>query len=323
MRILLVALVAALGCSKAPPAATPANQAPAPDYRATADDVLGFLPAQTDFVVGVDVVALRGSALWQKFEPQLLQALGAGLEKFRNTCGFDPLRTIERVTMAVTPLEGDRVKGVFVVRGVDTTKTLDCMTAEAKKEGTQVTNDRGVLIMTKKDKDPTMVGATVVGPSTLVVQLDDSVTYDSVTAVLAAGTPLRTSPTFMRLYERREPGSSLWMMANGNSKAFEQMAGMGMRPKSLDGSLTVTDRFALALRMTMGTPDEATRLAAELDKVKGPFGSMVERFDSRATANDVALDVVITEAQVRALLGMLGMGAAAGAAGPGAPLTTP
>lgn len=153
---------------------------------------------------------------------------------------------------------------------------------------------------------------TVVGPSTELIQGDRAASYDSMQKLLASGAPLRTaSPMFMQLFERRERGAAVWGMANGNARIFADLAQMGMRPTSIDGTLSISDRLTLALRATMASPADAQRVAAEVDKVKGPASTMVEHFESRVEGSLVALDVVITEAQLHALIGMLG-----GAIGP-------
>ncbi len=81
---------------------------------------------------------------------------------------------------------------------------------------------------------------------------------------------------------------------------------MGMRPQTLDGTIAVTDRFTLAVRLTMGSVDDAARIANELGQVKGPASAMVDRFDLRVEGATTAIDVVITEPQLRSLIGMLG-----------------
>jgi hypothetical protein len=84
--LVFVSALALLGCGSAPPASGPSNKAAAPDYAATADDVLGFLPVDAEFVVGLDLVTLRRSQLWLKFEPQIMSASGVDMAKFKIRC---------------------------------------------------------------------------------------------------------------------------------------------------------------------------------------------------------------------------------------------
>lgn len=310
MRLVLLALAVA-ACQRAPQPATPANQAPAPDYRATADDVLGFLPADSDVVIGVDMIAARGSMLWHQFAPQIEALVREGVEQVGGLCGPDSMGTIERIAFGFKLQPNDQVHGVFVIRGVDEKTALGCAVEESKKSGRTPRLDRGVLSEDVPDRPNLRVAMTVVG-STLVMQIGPGASYDTMQKVLAGGAPLRTgSPIFMQLFERRERGAALWGMANGGAAMFADLAQMGMRPKSIDGTLLVSDRLTFALRAAMTSPDAAGRLAAELDKVKGPASAMVERFDARVQGATVAIDVAITEPQLRGLIDMLG-----GALGP-------
>jgi hypothetical protein len=306
MRYVLLGLALVGACHRAPGPATPANKVATPDYQATAEDELGFLPLDSEMVAGIDMVALRRSQLWQKFEPMFVSALGDDLAKFRSACGFDPLKTIERMTLAIKERGPDQYRGVFVIRGVDTTRVRECLASEVQKNGGKATNDRGVVLVTQPSSPGTTLAVGVVGASTMVVQMDAVTTYDSLTSVLAGGAPLRKSAAFMTLQTRREAGSSIWFMANGNSKAFDQMRAMGLGPKSIDGTLTVTDRFAGTLRMTMASPAEAARMQSEFDKVKGMIAPMVDKFDTRANADVVSVEATVTEQQLRNMLQMLG-----------------
>lgn len=308
MRFALVAL-ALIGCHHGSSTSTPANKAPAADYSKTADDVLGFLPADADMVFGVDMVQLRQSPLWAKYEPHLVAFAKEGFEKMGGWCGQDPqvaVRKIERVTAALKIVGKDKVKGVVVMRGFDPAPLLDCTVTQTQKNGGTATRDRGTVV-TSFPKDPgTQIAFAAGGPTTLVVQIDETVSHDSMTAVLAGGTPLRGSQSFVTLYNRREPGAAAWGMANGNAKMFDELAQMGMRPKSIDGTLIVTDAFTMAVRLTMGTPDEAAKLTAELDKVKGGASAFLQRFDYTVTGPMIQINVVMTEAQAQQILSMLG-----------------
>ncbi|HEX5063600.1 MAG TPA: hypothetical protein VFV99_29685 [Kofleriaceae bacterium] len=307
MRFVLVAL-AVVGCHHnpgTPGPSTPANKAAAPDYRTTADDELGFLPVGTDIVIGMNVTQFRGTAMWNSLQPQI-DGFRRELEQIVGDCSHpNPIDTIERGTVAINLAPDGNPHGVFVVRGIDTTRVLDCMIQQMKKEGGTGMLDRGVAIMSMPGSR-TQLAAAVVGPSTLVMQTETTVTYDSMTKILTSGSPLRSSPVFMEFYKRREAGASFWGMANGNAWFFEELAQMGMRPKSLDGTLIVTDRLAFSIRMTMASPADAAKVSAELDKIKGPAGGFVQQFDTRIDDATLRIHVVMTEQQVRGLAGMLG-----------------
>lgn len=261
------------------------------------------MPAQAEIVFGVDFVQLKGSALWQKFEPQFINQIGI-LETYRKSCGFDPVKTIERVTFAGNSTGPNRFTGVAVVRGVDSGRAMECITKNAQQIGT-VSNDGGVLIVKQQNMaDPMAV--TAVDPTTIVVQVDTTVNAGSMKAVLRAGAPLRSSPTFMKLYERREKGASMWGMANGTSKLFEPIASMGIKPKAVDGTLTVSDKFSGMIRATFSSPEEAKKLADDINRTAAMAKRFVEKLNVRADGPMVIIDGAVTEAQLRTMMSMMG-----------------
>lgn len=306
MRYVLVALVAAVGCKSAPTAPPPANQAPAPDYAATANDELAFLSSNADFVVGLDMTQLRRSQLWHAFEPQIDAFMRQAQDQFGGGCGEDFMKKLERFTISLKVRPDNQVNGVIVMRGGDMPAALECSAKAAKNSGKTATMDRGVLVLTKSGRPDLASASRAINPSTLVVHLDKDASHDSLDTALAAGVPLRSSPEFLKLYERRERGAALWGMANGNASVFEQLASSGLRPRTIDGTIVATDRLVLAIRMTMAGTVEATKLVGEIDQVKGMAASYVERIDTRVDGPMVHVEVALTEAQLRSLAGMLG-----------------
>jgi hypothetical protein len=98
----------------------------------------------------------------------------------------------------------------------------------------------------------------------------------------------------------------MWGMANGNASVFSQMGGSGLRPRSIDGTIGVTDRVTIIVRMTMADSAQAASIAKEIDQVKAMAAAYVERVDVRVVGPMTQIEVVVTEAQLRALAGMAG-----------------
>jgi hypothetical protein len=304
MRYVLVALAVVVGC-KSSPSAPPANKAVAPDPGQAASDELAFLSRDADFVIGIDMAALRSSQLWHSFEPQIDAFMRQAQDAFAGGCGEDYMKQLERVTMSFKVLAGNEVTGVFVMRGGDAPAALECSAQSASRTDKTARMDRGVLLLSKEG-NPLGSASRAVGRSTLVGHLDKNASYDTIAAVLAAGVPLRGSPEFMKLYERREPGAAMWGMANGGAAIFSQMVSSGMRPRSVDGTIVVTDKVAITVRLTMAGPGEAANVAREIDKVKPMATAYIERVDTRVTGPIAQVEVVVTEPQLRALMGMMG-----------------
>lgn len=302
----LVTSVASFACHRAPtgPTAGPSNKAEVPVATATADDVLGFLPLDSDLVAGFDATAMRSSALWAEFEPQIVAALGDVITKVRDRCGFDPMKTVERVTIGGKLISSEKFEGVIVVRGVSGQKTLDCIAQEAQKEAA-VTNEGGVLTITDRTTHVKMV-STIVGASTMVIQIAQPQSTATLPNILRSGAALRTSPAFMQLFDRREPGAAAWGMINGNSPLLDQAAEAGARPKSIDGTLRLSDKFIGALRITFASPADADKIVQQVGPLAKNFSAMFEKLEIKGNGAMVQADVVATEAQLRALAGMLG-----------------
>jgi len=304
MRLLLVAFALAACHGSAGPA-TPTNKVPQPDYSAAAADELAFLAIDADFVIGINMIELRRSQMWHSFKPELDKVMQQFQQQF-GSCGQDLPSTLEGITMAIKGRPHGQFAGVMVMHGADMARTLDCSVAGAKKKGSTVVVDRGVTIMSNPSTSRTGVAMMVIGSSTLVMQFDEGANHDTLIRALDAGAPLHSSPVFMKMFQNRERGASLWGMANGNAEMFKTFATAGMRPTGIDGTVIVTDRLAIKLRMSMPSPAEATQVKAEFDKLKGQVANFVDRFDATTLGALVSIDIEMTEGQLRGLMAMLG-----------------
>jgi hypothetical protein len=293
------ALLALVACGSSAPPAAPSNKAPAPSYAAALDDVLGFLPVDSEIVVGIDGNQIRHTAIWSQVAPKLEQAMGEDLQQVRTACGFDPFATVERISIGLRAVEQDRMAGVIVARGVGA-GTMGCVRTRFGKGGA-VIDDKGVLVMDHHG-DRIKTAWTVVGTS-LVVQVGQDVGHDSMQVVLGSGSPLRGSSAFMTIYNRLGKGTSVWGIVNGRSKLFDELSGSGMRPVAMEGALTLSDRVQLAGIATFDTPDTATKVDGLLKATFPQIQRFVERSESRVdgAAVDVRLDM--TGAQLMQLLG--------------------
>lgn len=302
MRSVLVVL-ALTSCYRdgAPPPSTPSNTAE-PRREPASNDELAFLPIDAELVVGLDFTQMRASEVFQQLESQLLGAFDTELRKLRD-CGLDPVRSIQRVTLAGKLDAQERFTGVLVVRGVDGARTLSCLAKAGASEGT-VTHVDGVVTVTRADRDN--VAAGLAGATTLVVRIAADASRETLGVVLASGAPLRASRVFMALYARREPGASVWGMINGQAAFMGSARQLGVDPRSVDGTLTLTDRLTAVVRLTFASDADADRLVQTLAPMLGGARAMFERFDARADGSVARFDLVATEAQVRALVGTMG-----------------
>jgi hypothetical protein len=297
MLLRAAALLALVACGSSAPAVAPSNKAPAPSYAAALDDVLGFLPADSEIVVGIDGNQIRTTAIWSQVAPRLEHALRTQLQQIRTACGFDPLATVERMSIGLRVVDEDHTPGVIVVRGVGA-GTMACVRTRFGNGGA-VVDDKGVLVMQEHGEKAAW---TVVGTS-LVVQLGQDVGHDSMQAVLASGSPLRASPAFMTTYNRLAKGSSLWAIVNGHSKLFDELNATGMRPVALEGTVSLSDRVELAGTATFESPEVAAKVDTLAKASFVQIQRFVDRVDSRADGAAVHVELAMTAAQLMQLLG--------------------
>lgn len=289
-----------------PTAEKPATPAGAP---AGASDDLSLIPIDSEMVMGLNFAQLQKSALWKKFvEPQLMKAEAQEkLGKFKDACGFDPLTSITSVSLGMKGIGGDKPDGVFVVHGVSKDKSLACLDkfkAEAEKDGAKVVNDGDVVTVTNPDGEP--VAFTFVSGDTLVGVVGSNANTAGVKAAAAGGSALKTSPAFVEMYGKIKTQDSLWLSMNGSSKAFDQMAGMGFRPKAVFGSINVTDGLTADMNMRLESPDKATQIAAMLNQQAAQVKPMVDKLDVSSDAADVKVSLGLSAAKLDALINQFG-----------------
>lgn len=88
---------------------------------------LAAMPKDTEVILGIDIGKLRGSDLFKKYEPMLMQAIGDDLKKFKDTCGFDPMQKLSGVLIGGKGSGGDMSQGTIFVRGFERAATIECL----------------------------------------------------------------------------------------------------------------------------------------------------------------------------------------------------
>ena len=277
---------------------------------AAAGDDLGLLPVDSEMVMGLNFASLQKSPLWKKFvEPQLLKDdAQKKLTEFKDKCGFDPMSAITSISLGMKGVGADKPDGVVVIHGPEKGKVLACidkMKDEAAKEGTTITNDNGVVTIKPKD-DGDAMSFTYVNDTTLIGVIGPNSSPASVVAAAKGGSALKTSPAFVEMYGKIKTGDSLWMLMNGNSKAFDQAASMGFKPKAVFGSVNVSDGLAVDLRVRLETPEQATQIAGMAKGQVGQFAKMVDTLDIAAEASDVKVIVAVSATKLEGLISQFG-----------------
>jgi hypothetical protein len=156
-----------------------------------------------------------------------------------------------------------------------------------------------------------------VNDSTLIAVLGDKATAAGVKAAAAGGSTLKSSPPFLDMYSKVNTGDSLWALMNGNSKVFDKMASLGVKPKAMFGSVNVTDGLSLDLRMRLETPDAAAQLANMSKSQLQQAAKMFDKADVSNDGADVRFTIVMSSQKLQALISQFAglMGAFGGMGG--------
>src|SRR5262245_31644929 len=176
------------------------------------------LPADTRFVMGLDVRRFVQSPFYKKFASQ--GGRPAAFADLAAKTGLDPERDVDTVLIAGRPDKGQE-GGVVIVRGrFDRTKLSQAIEREGRSVSTKKQDGNPVYLFNEGKK-----GA---GALAFLGHDDDLLVMGSQKAVEAAvsshfqgQTPLKQNAALTALLERVKPGSTFWMV--GDESVLSQM----------------------------------------------------------------------------------------------------
>lgn len=275
------------------------------DYSATIADPLGFLPLDSELVLGVDVDQVRKSMFWPPVAAKISQAGGSSFTTFKQACGFDPMQTVHGMSLGIKNVGQKTPDGVMVVRGLDRPALMGCM-EKGVQAGGKIAIDKGIVTITSDDGSA--VAFAFVDASTVVGVIGPTASGAQLKAVLASGSPLRGSPAFADLVAKTNLEASGWMVMNGNSSIFDQMAGaVGSRPKAAFGSVSVLSGVTMDMHLRLDTPAQAQQLSSMANNQAGMARSMFTKLDITTDAADVVVALAMTDQQLTNILQMAGV----------------
>jgi hypothetical protein len=291
-RIALAAWLLVVACyHDAAPVAPPANKV-APDHGFA--DPLAFLPNDATVVFAIDLRQLRGSALWREYEPMIDAAVAPTFAK----CGYDPLAALASISGAVR----DSGDGVFVLRGLDRARTLQCLD-RLDLSDTKVTDDHGVVTLVNKSGAVNML--TFANDTTLVIEGSHQPTRESLSNVLTSGAPLRGSARFLELYQRLEAGAGVSFLINGNSKIAAKFTSSGVHVNGVYGTVRFADTIELNIHTVTANAQQAAEIVSTLKPQVDQASAMLEKLDVTANGAVMTISAIATEPQVRSIVAMI------------------
>lgn len=226
------------------------------------------LPADTRFIVGLDVRRFTASPFYKKYASAAAQAK-ARPEAFRELeekTGLNPERDVDQILIAGREGSG-KDSALILVRGrFDRAKLSRAIETEKKDKVTRKSlQGTTVYLFNEGSKGPGAV--TFLGDDTLLIGSQPAV-ESTIASHAKGGQPLRGNAALLGLLERVRPGSTFWMV--GDQTLLKSLPaaipGAGASPAAGPGlalpalkSLTVTGDLdpAVAVEVTGEASDEA------------------------------------------------------------------
>jgi hypothetical protein len=317
----LLAAVGGVGaCGHPAPVATPANASPA-SPRFGGDD-LSLIPAAAQFVINVDVNAVRNSPVYTELlGPQLAKEPEVSMVK--TACGFDPMATVTSVTFAANGGMSDagppeKGNSELVIHGIPRDKATACVPKLIAQAGASIkVSQDGDTWMFVNGQRP--IAVRFIGDDVMLVALGTIASRAGIDHVLASSaTALPTSSTFNEMRGKLH-AASVWFVATGD--AIIDLVGM-MGINAAFGTVDLHDGgLAANATLRFDTPTNAQQQADKLKSDSAPAMAFVNRLDIAATGNEIAVAVALDRTKLDGVLGLArgGMGGGMG----GGPMPVP
>lgn len=268
-----------------------------------------LFPKESNMIAGINISALRGTALWSKFTPMLQEQAGDDFKEFTATCGIDPLNAID--TIIVGGNVKDDKNMVIVVKGnLDKAKVLECAKKISAKENSDL----------KIEEDGQIVGFIEGDDSMYVAWLDDGTIVtgpgaegnkDWLKGVLSGGASVADNKELMDLVNNTDSGSSLWfaMIPPADDNPFAAMGGPA--PMAMFGSIELGKGLKLDAGLRYAKADDAKMLADQANQMMGPmksdptFGKYLNKTSVSTSGNDMIIKVDLNQAELDELTKMV------------------
>jgi len=276
----------------------------------SAQSAFALFPKESNMVAGINVSALRGTALWNKFQPMLQQQAGDELKEFTATCGIDPFQALDAIVIGGNV--GDEESMVIAIKGnLDKAKVLDCAKKVAEKEGEKLEIEEDGQIVGFSDGNEKMYVAWL-DDGTIVTGPKAENNKDWLKGVLSGGSSITENKDFMALVGSTDSNASLWfaMVPPANDNPFGKM-GAGPAPKAMYASIDLKAGLKVDAGLRYDKADDAKMTADQFNQMMGPmkadptFGKYIAKTAVSTAANDLIVKVDLNQAEFDELMKML------------------
>jgi hypothetical protein len=255
--------------------------------KARTQEALGYLPANAQVVIGFNADAMSdpfASAFVKDLESEPFY------RAWRSACGVEPIKAVERITIAVTNV--DDKSGVLVVQGKELDKLVEC----TAKQEQDLRRDGDVLLFKSGDGTTAML---LVNDRTLVGVFGPGVTAAEVREVAKGGSSVASDEQFAALISKIDTGDTLWLAARGKLLGELEMPGM----ISVGASVDLGER--ISAKAIVRFDDEAS--AKALAKMaRSALDGDLDKVDVSQDAGDVSINVSFSRYDTRKLMRKLG-----------------
>jgi hypothetical protein len=277
----------------------------------SAASAFALFPKDSNMVAGINVSALRGTPLWNKFAPLIQQQAGSELKEFTAACGIDPFNAIDSVVVGGNS-EDDKNMVIAIKGNLEKGKVIECAKKIAAKDGTDL----------KIEEDGQIVGFVEGGEQMYVAWLDDGTIVtgpgaegnkDWLEGVLSGGASVTGNKAFMDLVNNTDSNSSVWfaIIPPAGDNPFNAMGAGGPKPDSMYASINLGKGLKIDAGLRFAKPDDAKMLADQANQMMGPmksdptFGKYLAKTAISTSGNDVVVKVDLNQAEFDELLKML------------------
>jgi hypothetical protein len=176
------------------------------------------LPADTKFVMGLDVQRFVQSPFYKKFASQ--GGRPQAFAELEQKTGFNPERDVDQILIAGRPEKGQE-GGLVIVRGrFDRYKLSQMVESEGRKVTTKKHEGNPLYLFNEGQKGATALGFLGNDDDLMVMGSQRSVEA-AVSSHFQGQTPLKQNAALTALLERVKPGSTFWMV--GDQSLLSQM----------------------------------------------------------------------------------------------------
>lgn len=248
---------------------------------ASAAEVDKLLPADTEFVVNINIRQVLGSELLKKFgldkAKEALKNEGPVSEVLQSL-GFDPFKDLDRLTIA-SPGGAEQDRGLIIIRGTFDTEKFNARAAEVQKANAdalklhKVADGSGgqhLVYEAMIPDQPVSIFVAIAGKDVILASPGKDYVVDGLkrmTGKAAAGLRNKDMQTLLEKMDEKQSlsiaglGSALAKSGNLPDNAKDMLEKL----EAIGGGLTVTDEVKLEIVLAAKTPEAAK----EIDKTVG------------------------------------------------------